>query len=156
MSRSFAQMHDDYLDPDKHDPSITMEQERIRRDQMIMEIIQTEREFQDLRAKNKDWKTDKTLGEWLLVIDAELTEAKLGWIKDKGGRDHPLHELVQIAAVAVAALEQLNEIQLHGLLQLSEESRDEAARIQRLSQMIGALPGKPCQYGDGDDPADTF
>lgn len=50
-----------------------------------------------------------TLGEWLLILEAELLEAKVALIKGGEGRDSIRSELVQIAAVAIAALEQ------HGL-----------------------------------------
>lgn len=47
-----------------------------------------------------------TLGEWLLILEAELFEAKTALIKGGEGRDSIRSELVQIAAVAMAALEQ--------------------------------------------------
>jgi hypothetical protein len=46
-----------------------------------------------------------TVGEWLLILQSELDEAKQGWVKGNGDYD-ALRELVQVAAVAVAALEQ--------------------------------------------------
>lgn len=46
-----------------------------------------------------------SVAEWLLIVESELAEAKHGWVKGIGD-DEALRELVQVAAVAVAALEQ--------------------------------------------------
>lgn len=51
-----------------------------------------------------------SVGEWLLIAEAELAEAKQAWVKGNGDGD-ALRELLQVAAVAVAALEQ------HGLIE---------------------------------------
>lgn len=48
-------------------------------------------------------------GTWLLLIEDELREAKQALIKGGNGRDTWTMELVQVAALCVAALEQ------HGL-----------------------------------------
>lgn len=50
-----------------------------------------------------------TLGEWILIAEAELEEAKEALIKGGSGRDSVRSELVQVAATIVACLEQ------HGL-----------------------------------------
>ena len=50
-----------------------------------------------------------TLGEWILIAEAELAEAKEALIKGGSGRDSVRSELVQVAATIVACLEQ------HGL-----------------------------------------
>ena len=50
-----------------------------------------------------------TLGEWILIAEAELAEAKASLIKGGTGRDSVRSELVQVAATVVACLEQ------HGL-----------------------------------------
>jgi hypothetical protein len=50
-----------------------------------------------------------TLGEWILLLESELDEAKRALIKGGEGRNAVRSELIQVAAVAVAALEQ------HGL-----------------------------------------
>ena len=47
----------------------------------------------------------QSLPGFLLVAQAELDEAKEGWIKNRPGRSSPLAELLQVAAVCVAALE---------------------------------------------------
>lgn len=51
-----------------------------------------------------------TVGEWLLIAEGELAEAKQAWVKGVSDLD-ALQELLQVAAVAVAALEQ------HGLFE---------------------------------------
>jgi hypothetical protein len=70
----------------------------------VFAAIDRERAWQELK-----WGTNTehphTVGEWLLIVEAELAEAKQGWVKGQGDYD-ALRELVQVAAVAVAALEQ--------------------------------------------------
>jgi hypothetical protein len=50
-----------------------------------------------------------TLGEWILIMESELAEAKLALIKGGKGRDAVKNEIVQVLATGFAALEQ------HGL-----------------------------------------
>ena len=66
------------------------------------EAIDRERDYQDAK-----WGKDQpqSLPGLLLVAQAELNEAIMGWIKNLPGKSAPLNELVQVAAVAVAALE---------------------------------------------------
>lgn len=75
----------------------------------VFAAIDRERSWQE-----HQWGTNAehphTVGEWLLIVEAELHEAKQGWVKGHGDAD-ALRELVQVAAVAVAALEQ------HGVLE---------------------------------------
>lgn len=47
----------------------------------------------------------QSLPGFLLIIERELAEAKEGWIKNHTGRNSPMHEVLQIAAVCVAAME---------------------------------------------------
>lgn len=68
----------------------------------VFNLIHSERKYQIESGKANY----KTIGEWLLVMEAELAEAKIGWIKGYSGRNDPLHEILQIAAVATACLEQ--------------------------------------------------
>lgn len=97
----------------------------------IFEAIVKEREFQDkkygavLDSKPRfdncpagEWVTEQgkgghELGAWLIIAESELAEAKKalvhGGSKEAKGRDTIRAELVQLAAVCVAALEQ------HGL-----------------------------------------
>jgi len=47
-----------------------------------------------------------TIGEWILIMEAELAEAKAAIIKGGSGRNHVLHEILQVVATGVACLEQ--------------------------------------------------
>jgi hypothetical protein len=68
-------------------------------------LIDKEREHQD--AKWGDIEAHPlTVGEWLLVLEAELDEAKRAWAKNTPPPHSDLDEIRQIAAVAVACLEQ--------------------------------------------------
>lgn len=70
--------------------------------QQVFDAIEAERRYQDQK-----WGADKpqSLAGFLLVAEKELAEAKEGWNKNLAGRNAPLNELVQVAAVCVAALE---------------------------------------------------
>jgi len=57
-----------------------------------------------------------TIGEWILIMEAELAEAKQALIKGGKGRDSVLHELVQVTAVGLACLEQ------HGVKEITGRS----------------------------------
>jgi hypothetical protein len=74
---------------------LTMEQ--------VFDLIRAERERQDAK-----WGADKkqTCAGFLLVLEAELDEAKAGWMKNVEGKHSAMREIVQVAAVAVAALQQ--------------------------------------------------
>jgi hypothetical protein len=68
----------------------------------VFEAIAQERKNQeDKWGENKP----QSLPGYLLILESELNEAKLGWIKNLPGKSAPLNEIVQIAAVAVACLE---------------------------------------------------
>lgn len=70
--------------------------------QEVYDAIDAERLHQEIK-----WGMDKpqSLPGFLLVIENELAEAKEGWCKNLQGKSAPLNELVQVAAVCVAALE---------------------------------------------------
>lgn len=74
----------------------------------VFAAVQREREYQDAK-----WGTieehPQSIAGYLLIIRKELEEAENGWMKNASGRDSALQEILQIAAVAVAALQQ------HGL-----------------------------------------
>jgi len=55
-----------------------------------------------------------TVGEWLLIVEEELSEAKHAWVK--GHDDDALRELLQVAAVAVSCMVQ------HGVVEREEKS----------------------------------
>lgn len=79
----------------------------------IYDAISQERDFQD----NKHGTDPHEMGTWLMILEFELAEAKEALVKGGIGRDSVRHELIQIAAVAVAALEQ------HGLEAPPDEKR---------------------------------
>jgi len=47
----------------------------------------------------------QSLAGYLLILQHEINEAVNGWMKNAEGRDAPLAEVVQIAAVAIRCLE---------------------------------------------------
>lgn len=71
----------------------------------IFAAIAAERDYQDKKWGPLDRK-EQTLAGFLLILRKELEEAEAGWMKNVQGRDSALGEIVQIAAVAVAALQQ--------------------------------------------------
>jgi hypothetical protein len=83
----------------------------------VMSEIQSERMFQyeKFEAPGKPYPNGHTLGGWLLILRLELYEAETAAIKGGTGRNHVLHEIAQIATVAVACLQQ------HGLDFLTEK-----------------------------------
>jgi hypothetical protein len=71
----------------------------------IFNKINQEREYQDRKWGNIDEHPHSIPG-YLLIIRKELEEAEEGWMKNVPGRDSAMSEILQIAAVAVAAMEQ--------------------------------------------------
>jgi hypothetical protein len=76
----------------------------------VIQALHQERTYQDQKHGTLDGTGSHTLGEWILLIESELAEAKLALIKGGRGRDTVRHEVVQIGALAMACLEQ------HGLV----------------------------------------
>lgn len=70
---------------------------------IAIEAILLEREFQD---KKFGPGSQHTIGEWVIIMEAELAEAKLALIKGGTGRNSVLMEIVQVCAVGLACLEQ--------------------------------------------------
>jgi hypothetical protein len=70
-------------------------------DEAIVQAIVHERAYQQARWDD----APHTVGEWLLIVEAELLEAKQAWVKGHGNHE-ALTELVQVLAVGVACLEQ--------------------------------------------------
>lgn len=68
----------------------------------VYAAIDKERDYQDSK-----WGVEQpqSFMGLIAVIEAELNEVKLGWLKNLPGKSAPLNELVQVAATAVAALE---------------------------------------------------
>lgn len=71
----------------------------------VFEKIKAERSYQDAKWGSLEEKNQELAG-YLVIIEKELEESKNGWMKNKDGRDSALAEIVQIAAVAVACLQQ--------------------------------------------------
>lgn len=70
----------------------------------IIDAIDRERDHQD-RKWGELSERPMSVGHWLLVMEAELDEAKEGFVKT--GMDSPaLRELLQVVAVGIACLEQ--------------------------------------------------
>lgn len=61
----------------------------------------------ELTKQDKKWGVNKpqSLPGFLMIIESELAEAKLGWNKNLEGKSAPLNELVQVAASCFAALQ---------------------------------------------------
>lgn len=62
--------------------------------------------FLELEHQRQKWGSDKqqSLPGFLLILESEMDEAKRGWTKNSEGRNSPLSEVVQVAAVALACL----------------------------------------------------
>lgn len=71
----------------------------------VITSVKQERDYQD----NK-WGTiaehNQSIPGYLLILRKELEEAENGWMKNKSGRDSALAEIRQVAAVAIACLQQ--------------------------------------------------
>lgn len=67
---------------------------------IFLERLRQDEKWGKLEVKNQ------SLAGMLLVLEAELQEAKDGWMKNVQGKHSALSEVVQIAAVCVAILEQ--------------------------------------------------
>ena len=81
----------------------------------VNQHVEVERMFQDSKHGPIEMNSH-TIGEWILILESELAEAKVALIKGGTGRDSVLQEILQVAAVAVACLEQ------HGLREISKRS----------------------------------
>lgn len=67
--------------------------------------LEAERDYQDTKWGPVD-RNGHSIGEWILLLEAELNEAKLALIKGGEGRDNVMHEILQVAALGVAAVQQ--------------------------------------------------
>lgn len=74
----------------------------------VLRAVLVERAYQDAKHGSIE-EHGHTLGEWLLIAEAELAEAKNALIKGGTGRDSVKSELIQVVATLFACLEQ------HGL-----------------------------------------
>ena len=85
---------------DKKDEISKEESEKTSRASIVAAMVR-ERNYQDRKWGNRP----HTVGEWLLIMESELAEAKRGWTEEGGDR-RALEEILQIAAVAMACMEQ--------------------------------------------------
>lgn len=67
----------------------------------IFDRISRERDYQDVKWGDNPY----TVGEWLLIMQAELDEAKQAWVKNRGDMK-ALEEILQVVSVGVACLEE--------------------------------------------------
>lgn len=70
----------------------------------IMHAVEDERHYQDRKWGTID-EHPHTVGEWLLIAESELQEAKAAWCKGRGD-EGALLELLQVISVGVACLQQ--------------------------------------------------
>lgn len=85
----------------------------------VFYAIERERNYQDDKWGDLE-EHPHTVGEWLLIMESELNEAKQGWVKE-GGDMSALREVLQVATVAVACLQQHGVIERLPPLPLYEE-----------------------------------
>lgn len=78
----------------------------------LLAIIQ-EREYQDEKYRHPE-QNPHSMGAWALVLRKELEEFETAIVKGGTGRDNAINELIQIAASAVAALEQWGVDEIEG------------------------------------------
>ncbi len=71
----------------------------------VFDLIEKERLFQNTKHGSIH-DNPHEVATWVLLIEAELQEAKQAVVKGGSGRDSWPHELVQVAALCCAALEQ--------------------------------------------------
>ena len=69
----------------------------------IYQAIERERRYQDAVHGTIE-ENPHTVGEWLLIMESELNEAKRAWVKGKGDAD-ALEEILQVVATGVACME---------------------------------------------------
>jgi len=71
----------------------------------VMDEIKKERQRQDAKYSTLEEK-QQTVAGFILILRSELAEAEAGWMKNVEGKHSSLAEILQVAAVAVACLEQ--------------------------------------------------
>lgn len=83
----------------------------------VSKLVDDERDFQDQKHGSLS-AHGHTVGEWILIMESELAEAKLAILKGGTGRNRVMHEILQVVATGIAALEQ------HGIDELSSKWGD--------------------------------
>lgn len=67
----------------------------------VVAAVMRERAYQDATWGGRP----HTVGEWLLILQAEIDEAKQSWVKGRGDAD-ALWEILQVVTVGFACMEQ--------------------------------------------------
>lgn len=96
--------------------------------------------YRELEHQRQKWGPDKpqSLPGFLLILESELAEAKIGWMKNREGRDSPLAEVMQIAAVALTCLSRYGtEGSARATNDVTEEEMREA-RLKASAEQWGA------------------
>lgn len=71
----------------------------------VFEAIERERAYQDLKYPGPDGgPMPHSVGEWILILLGEIQEAHAAWLK--GDLDAARQEILQVAAVGVACMEE--------------------------------------------------
>lgn len=70
-----------------------------------VKVVETERDYQDEKWGPVDH-NGHTVAGWLLLMRKELDEAELALIKGGAGRDAVMHEIAQVSALGIAAIQQ--------------------------------------------------
>lgn len=71
----------------------------------VVASIKEERDFQDQKWGTLEERSQSIPG-WMLILRKELDEAEIGWCKNVQGKHSSLAEIRQVAAVAIACLQQ--------------------------------------------------
>jgi hypothetical protein len=79
----------------------------------IMQAIQRERAYQNKKYGSIAGRAH-SVASWILIAEIELEEAKQAWQKEAGNTE-ALRELLQVAAVIVACLEQYGVVERPGV-----------------------------------------
>ena len=79
----------------------------------VLEAIKRERVYQDNKHGTIE-QHSHSVGEWLLIMEDELQEAKNAWCREHSDT-RALEEILQVIAVGVACLEQ------HGIVERNKK-----------------------------------
>lgn len=71
----------------------------------VIASIKEERDYQDQKWGTLEERVQSIPG-WMLILKKELAEAEDGWAKNIPGKHSALAEMRQVAAVAIACLQQ--------------------------------------------------
>jgi len=96
--------------------------------------------FTELEYQRRKWGPGKaqSLPGYLMILESELREAKHGWMKNLDGRNAPLAEIVQLAAVAIACLTQYGTSGSAGSTNDLTEGEMREARLAASEQKWGS------------------